>query len=204
MFTNAPMLAAMVVFAGGPHTESRTDLACSLISRCQPELVYLTGAEYQDTSSNLVSRMRELTRVMPGPPRIETDTCSSTFESCQRIARDLHTSYPQGADITLVTSDYHAARARWLLSSALPKEYRITVYESKDISSPQRWSTPQNRRLIRGEWLSWMYCLPLGWTLRHGLIATAVLAAIAAIAILHLYRRVQSALCTSAETQDFP
>ncbi len=189
MLTNAPMLAAMVVFAGGPHTETRTDLACALLERCQPKHVYLTGVEYRNTSSNLVSRIRSLTAALPHPPSVTTDSCSSTLESCRLISSELHHAYPDGGTITIVTSDYHAARARWLFSSFLPKSFQITVCESKDIPPKYRWSTPQNRQLIRGECFSWLYCWPLGLSFRCGLTAVIPLATILILTILYTSKR---------------
>ena len=91
---------------------------------------------------------------------------------------------------TVITSDYHAPRVRWLLGGVVAKlsgcwvveddnkeaaglspsnlstgqlsNPLLTVLTSPDIPWRKAFSTPRNRQLIWGECVSWLYCGPLG------------------------------------------
>jgi hypothetical protein len=62
--------------------------------------------------------------------------------------------------LTIITSDYHAPRVRWLLTGLLPSPPEVYGLRSEVYGHP--FSTPRNRLLIRGECVSWLYCGPLG------------------------------------------
>lgn len=189
MLTNLQTAAIMIVFAGGPHTPERTDLACELlVSRPPPAVIYLTGTEYSGEYSNLTAHVRAIAAELPGAPVVITDTCSTTWASCRRLARELHSRYPKGAKLTVVTSNYHAPRAHWLLKAAIvkllgcrvvvdketsgfslnnlstqqPNNYLLTFVTSPDIPWRDSFSSSRNRQLLWGEFLSWLYSFPLG------------------------------------------
>jgi len=93
-------------------------------------------------------------------------------------------SCPPSADILVITSNYHAPRARWLLSGILPlggvyglgsKVYGLSFFTSRDIPWRECFATPRNRQLVVGECISWLYCLPLGLIYHPLLLALVVL-----------------------------
>jgi len=178
MLTNLSATVVMIVFAGGPHTPERTELACELLTSCKPVAVFLTGEEYRGEYSNLVGKVADRVRpLQPVSPPVLTDTCLSTWESCRALAGTLRAQYPDGASIVVVTSNYHAWRARWLLAGLLPGNMPVTVRTSRDIPWRDGLATPRNRTLVLGECLSWPYCFFLGLVCRAWLlVATLVLA----------------------------
>ena len=183
MLTNLPAAVVMIVFAGGPHTPERTDLACELLTSCQPVAVYLTGEEYRGDYSNLVAKVTDRVRpLQPVAPPVLTDTCSSTWESCRALARTLRAQYPDGASIVVVTSNYHAPRARWLLAGLLPGNLPVTVRTSHDIPWHDCLATPRNRTLVLGECLSWPYCFFLGFVCRPWLLVATLMVAFGCVA----------------------
>jgi hypothetical protein len=86
MLTNLTA-SIMIVFAGGPHTPTRTALACHLLTnQPPPAIIYLTGIEFQTDYSNLTEHIRSIAATLPTKPPVITDTCTTTWESCGRIA----------------------------------------------------------------------------------------------------------------------
>ena len=87
MLTNLATATVMIVFAGGPHTPERTALACELLAtRPPPVIIYLTGAEFRGEYSNLAARVRSIAATLPGHPKVITDNCHTTWESCRTLA----------------------------------------------------------------------------------------------------------------------
>jgi len=206
MLTNLHAATIMIVFAGGPHTPERTTLACELLAnRPPPSVIYLTGAEYSGEYCDLAKRVRMIAASLPKPPEVITDTCSTTWASCRHLARHRQAldSQPQtqasdlnagvaslrfgffglglpsssSPHITVITSNYHAPRVRWLLSGALSSRCGVgdlSFITSRDIPWRDSFATPRNRHLIFGECLSWLYCLPLGLSYHPLLLAVTV------------------------------
>ena len=157
----------LIVFSGGPHTPERTALACELLaSQPPPAVIYLTGKEYGNEYSNLAARVRSAAAKLPTHPKVLTDTCTTTWASCKHLARALEALDKATENrIIVVTSNYHAPRVRWLLSSVIPASQMtggLKIVSSYDIPWRTALATPRNRRLIFGECLSWLYCLPIG------------------------------------------
>ncbi|MEI6704034.1 MAG: ElyC/SanA/YdcF family protein [Deltaproteobacteria bacterium] len=170
----------LIVFAGGPHTPERTALACELLaSQPPPAIIYLAGKEYGNEYSNLAAHVRSVAANLPSHPEVRTDSCTTTWASCQHLARALKSRYPEaGSKITVVTSNYHAPRVRWLLSSVIPSSKMtggLEIVVSHDIPGSASFATPLNRSLVLGEWLSWTYCLPLGLIHRPFLLTLGIL-----------------------------
>ena len=183
MLTNLPAAVVMIVFAGGPHTPQRTELACQLMADYRPTAVYLTGVEYRGEYSNLVSRVAdEARRIQPAAPSVLTDTCSSTWESCRSLARLLRSQNPPVSRAVVVTSNYHAQRARWLLAGLLPGRLCLSLHTSPDIPWRESFATPRNRSLMLGECLSWPYCFILGLVCRPWLLVATLVSAFGYVA----------------------
>ena len=179
MTTNLTAVVAVVVFAGGPHTESRLDLALETLESTQPLTVYLTGEEF--TSESLFNRVAQEFR---GPVR--RDQSRSTLMSAYGLARRLQSEYPNGGDLVVVTSNYHAPRLYWLLRGFLGSSYRLMWRISQDIRFSEVRNDPTARRLLLGECVSWLYCLPVGLLLRP-LVVVAVCAG--TVGWMHCARR---------------
>ena len=67
---------------------------------------------------------------------------------------------------TVITSDYHAPRVRWLLNGLLPSSPEVYGLRSEVYGHP--FATARNRQLIWGECVSWLYCGLLGLLYRPG------------------------------------
>ena len=183
MLTNLPAAVVMIVFAGGPHTPQRTELACELMAICKPTAIYLTGVEYREEYSNLVGQVTEKARLIQSiPPPVLTDACGSTWASCRLLAPMLRRQYPADTTVVVVTSNYHALRARWLLAGLLPGRMHIVLYTSPDIPWRESFATPRNRTLVLGECLSWPYCSLLGLVCRPWLLVTTLVLAFGSVA----------------------
>lgn len=169
----------LVVFAGGPHTPPRLDLARELAPDLAPALVLLTGAELQ-------SHARDWERYTPV---LLTDQTQFTLESCWHVAEEIRHRYPHGADIVVVTSNYHIRRVAWILRGLLPRQYALVYRSSPDIRSQDLLRSSQARYLIGGEILSWLYCFPVGLLLRP--LPTA-LAALLVFSLLSWWRKHRS------------
>jgi len=90
--TNVATAAIMIVFAGGPHTPERTALACEILTnQPPPALIYLTGVEYCGEYSNLTERIKSIAAKLPNHPKVFTDTCTTTWESCRHVVREIQT-----------------------------------------------------------------------------------------------------------------
>jgi len=219
----------MIVFAGGPHTPERTALACELLAnRPPPAIIYLTGSEYQDEYSNLAVRVTAIARNLPTHPEVLTDSCNTTWSSCLHLTRDIKRRYPHGASLVVVTSNYHAPRARWLIGSVVRlsscsvvkaeireaiglspnnlstrelnnslsaplagnsatqqlNNFSLSILTSPDIPWRESLATSRNRLLIVGEWISWLYCFPLG-LICHPILLALIGIPIAGIILLN-------------------
>lgn len=178
LMTSLHTATILIVFAGGPHTPERTALACELMaSQPVPAIIYLTGAEYGNEYSNLAAHVRSVAANLPTQPEVRTDTCPITWASCKRLARAVN-GHDAGCRIIVVTSNYHAPRVRWLLSRVIPSSKttgKLEIVTSNDIPWRDCFATPLNRRLVLGECLSWIYCLPLGLIYRPLLLALGIL-----------------------------
>lgn len=146
----------LVVFAGGPHTATRLALAHELTQTRVPALLFLAGEEFQSYPHDF----------NPLPTTLVTDQTRFTLESCLHVAREIRRRHPQGANISVVTSNYHVRRVAWLLRGLLPRQYVLTYHSSTDIRSSDLWTSSQARHLIGGEVISWLYCFPAGLLLR--------------------------------------
>ena len=147
----------LVVFAGGPHTPPRLDLARELAREIpSPALVLLTGSELQSYAHDF----------KPYATDLLTDQTRFTLESCWHVAREIRRRHPHGADIVVVTSNYHIHRVAWILRGLLPRRYALAYRSSPDIRRPDLLHSSQARHLIGGEILSWLYCFPVGLLLR--------------------------------------
>lgn len=192
MLTNFPAAVVMIVFAGGPHTPERTALARELMAAYRPAAVYLTGVEYRGEYSNLVGQVAaEARKDQPGPPPVLTDTCSSTWESCRTLTRLLRSQNPPVTRVVVVTSNYHAQRARWLLAGLLSNRISIDLHTSPDIPWRDSFATPRNRTLVLGECLSWPYCFVLGLLCRPWLLAVAIILTLGGLALHRRSRGLQ-------------
>ena len=158
MGTQGHTAAMLVVFAGGPHTASRAALAASLIRALQPCTVVLTGQEFLSADYGL----RNACQDSASPCDVIVDAAQTSLASCQHLASRLRGLDVQAIAVTLVTSNYHAPRVRWLLRPLLPIDCRLHVRTSPDIRLCDLRSSRRARRLIRGEIMSWAYSLPLG------------------------------------------
>jgi len=186
----------MIVFAGGPHTPERTQLACELLTnRPPPAIIYLTGTEYRSEYSNCATRISATAAVLPGRPTVITDTCPTTWASCLNVVSDIKARHPEGAIITVVTSNYHALRARWLLTGILQSRYPVILMTSPDIPWRGIIATKRNRQLARGELLSWTYCLPLGLIL-HPTMGALFLSLV--VVVILGYRRAKARTSSSS------
>lgn len=165
----------LVVFAGGPHTASRATVAEHEAERLQPDCVFLTGAEFAAEARPVQDRLRHQAASRHPSPLVLVDTSRSTVASCLSLRAFLETQYPQGASVMVVTSDYHAPRLGWLLHPLLPGRYALSLRTSPDIPLRQAFSSPLHRHLIGGEFVSWLYGLPLGLLFRPALMAALVL-----------------------------
>jgi uncharacterized SAM-binding protein YcdF (DUF218 family) len=155
--SNAPLL---VVFAGGPHTLSRLRCAATHGAAPSPAAILLTGAEFDQPKIRDSAPYARLAAAC----LISLDCSRSTVRSCRVVA-----AMARGqAAVVAATSNYHAPRVRWLLAPLLPADCRLTVVASPDIRGNDILTSPLARKLVRGEILSWFYCLPVGllWRLR--------------------------------------
>ena len=92
LMTNEITAAIMIVFAGGPHTPERTALACEILTNHPPPaLIYLTGVEYRSEYSNLTERVRSIAAKLPNHPPVLTDSCTTTWDSCRHVVREIQT-----------------------------------------------------------------------------------------------------------------
>lgn len=171
----------LVVFAGGPHTASRAALAERDLATLGPQLIYLTGAEFTADARPTQDHLRQLAARQVTAPPVWVDASHSTVASCLSVRSLLRRQYPQGASVIVITSDYHAPRLRWLLRPLLPRRYALSLRTSPDIPLREALATPLNRRLMAGEVVSWLYCLPLGLLLRPVAITLAAMGALLAV-----------------------
>jgi len=155
----------LVVFAGGPHTAPRLEVAENALAFLKPDIVFLTGAEFlcQDESGRVPTE-----RFKCGAPDINviTDDASTTLASCVQVARTIRQQFREPVRVTAITSNYHAPRARWLLEGLLPRNCSMDWLTSPDLLRSNWSATPRARRLIRGEIVSWLYCGPVGLIFR--------------------------------------
>jgi hypothetical protein len=167
--------AVLAVFAGGPHTPSRCVLATTVLEKAAPAFVVLTGWEFQRRRDE--PPVRSLFAALSAVPdvSVRTDQSRTTLESCLLLARELRARFPEGAEVTVVTSNYHAPRVRWLLGGLLSSRYPFKVLISSDIRRSDFSCDATARRLILGEAISWLYCFPVGLLFRPLPTVTAVL-----------------------------
>lgn len=147
----------LVVPAGGPHTRSRIERALGLGPSGRPDFIVLTGREFNAEERDCVTLVANAFRSVP----IRVHEASTTVESCQRLAAELRGA-PEWPEIIVVTSNYHAPRLRWLLKPLLPPRTTLRIETCPDVRWRDLLRVRLARRLIRGEVLSWLYCLPLG------------------------------------------
>ena len=169
MATNLTSVIAVIVFAGGPHTESRLDRALERLDAAAPRVLYLSGHEFVSKS-----RYRTLADRVGVPVRF--DPSRSTLTSVYRLSRRLRKDFPEGGRILVVTSNYHAPRVRWLLRGLLPSAYALSWRTTPDIRFADLSRNETARKLILGECVSWLYCAPAGLLFRP-LASASVLAA---------------------------
>ena len=148
----------LVVFAGGGDTASRLALARELIRLDPPHLVLLSGREFAEAVTDSLEGLGRSER----RPETAINTAGTTLASCLWLVSVLHRRFPIAAQVAAVTSNYHAARVGWLLRSLLARRFAVTVSATPDITRKNFPGTRRARKLITGECLSWLYCLPLG------------------------------------------
>jgi hypothetical protein len=153
-----------VVLAGGPHTASRHRRLLELSEREPFARIHLTGMDFLDDP--------ELPRPLPptlpgtaGPVPVLTDMASTTLGSAVVLARRFAAEGAHPPPLTVITSDYHARRAGWLLR-ALLRGAPLRIVIAPDTSPPGVSPGRLQRAMRRGEKVSWIYCGPLGLALR--------------------------------------
>ncbi|MBN1676324.1 MAG: YdcF family protein [Kiritimatiellae bacterium] len=152
----------VVVFAGGPHTAPRVELARQTLAGRQPAAVFLTGADFPREAA---AETAALAAALPETPFLR-DASRTTLESAWTVARRIRERYPTGATVLIVTSNYHAARAMWLVRGLLPGRYAVETAESADLRVRDFFRSRLTRVLLRGELVSWLYGFPVGLALR--------------------------------------
>jgi len=141
----------VVVFAGAGDTAKRLAAAGQAIAARNPRCLFLTGAELAGVQIELEA----------GTDVIR-DVAASTVESCLNVACAIADRFAAPARLLVVTSNYHAPRARWLLRGLLGGGCVVATLTSADVSLKGMVRSARQRNLIRGEILSWLYGLPLG------------------------------------------
>ena len=152
----------VVVFAGGPHTAPRVKLAEALIARDPPDAVYLTGKEFTTHERHLAERVHA--HMHDG--QFFVDPSMTTWQSCQFLAEEIPGRFKGSVQLIAITSNYHRPRLLWLLRAVLPRWCHIDIRTSPDVRMADLRRNRTARKLIRGEIMSWLYCLPLGMLLR--------------------------------------
>jgi len=99
---------ALIVFAGGGDSASRLAKAQRHAARLRPSVVFLTGEEFAGIDSVPFSPD------VCGEPLVILDKALTTLESCVLVSEEIRRRYPRRADVTAVTSNYHAPRVRWI------------------------------------------------------------------------------------------
>ena len=166
MDTRTNRLLIITVFAGGPHTRARVHLARELLRAHEPAVVFLAGKEFP---GNNLEPARIAVKHFPDLPSktvIVTDASVTTVESCLFVVRAILNRFPRYATLMLVTSNYHAPRAHWLLRGLLPRRYSLEIRTCPDVRWKNLRSSKLARKLILGEIISWLYCFPLGLVFR--------------------------------------
>jgi len=146
-----------IVFAGGPHTASRFALLKRLTAREPFGAIYLTGKEFADDPSFET----DIRRLLPSA-LVQTDPSTNTWQSCRFVASNIRHHQRRPVSATAITSNYHAPRLTWLLRSILPNDVKLQMETCADISPSRILHCATARRLVVGEFVSWLYCLPLG------------------------------------------
>lgn len=144
--------AVLVVFAGGPHTASRLARAAQRAPAMSPAAIFLTGREFHEPE------YAPAIHSLPAASGVVLDDARRTTEGCRLVAHRL----PPHSRVHAVTSNYHGPRVRWLLHAILPRGTPLTVETTPDILAADILRPSRARRLVLGEMLSWVYCLPLG------------------------------------------
>ena len=194
MVTNLHAAVVMIVFAGGPHTPARMAYAEQLLPQVAPQAVFLTGAEFAGADTEESNDVHAAVAALARQTAVRIDPSPTTFQSCRYLVREIPRRFPEGTRLVVVTSDYHAARVAWLLRGLMPAGFTLDIRRSPDMPWRTALDTPLNRCLLRGEALSWIYCLPLGLAMRP--VAALLLLAAAGLAVMAVPRlraRLQSA-----------
>lgn len=145
----------LVVFAGGPHTRSRMALVSHLTEKFDFREIIFTGNEFLAMSPST------LTPIAAGR-RFTVEGAATTVESCRKLAQNIRHGRLALAQVLAVTSNYHRPRLGWLLRSALPSGVDLQIHATSDLRFRDLFFCRTARRLILGEVVSWIYCLPLG------------------------------------------
>lgn len=194
MLTNLHAAVVMIVFAGGPHTPTRAAYAEQLLPQVAPRAIFLTGAEFARAGAGAPDDIRPHVAALARQAPVSIDPSATTLQSCRYLVREIPRRFPTGTRLVVVTSDYHATRVAWLLRGLLPEGFPLEIRRAPDMPWRTALDTPLNRQLLRGEVVSWLYCLPLGLALRPAaaalLVATTILAC---LAVSRLRPRVPSA-----------
>lgn len=160
MIAGTNTLLVLVVFSGGPHTDTRAHRAEELAKADPPHLIFLTGKEFTDKQK---SAPLPFAALRPSA-RVVTDASRTTLESCFLVARELRRLAAR-ANVIAVTSNYHAPRVRWLLRGMLQRGCSLRIETTPDIRWRDLRTSRTARHLIRGEIVSWLYCFPIGLAL---------------------------------------
>jgi hypothetical protein len=138
------------------------ELANDTLGREHIDMTILLGREFSPGSAYAFNPV-------PPVPTI-TNLSRTTWSSCRAVGSLLDARPDKVGRIIAITSNYHGARLRWLLSPYLPRHTELAILESPDITGFHALSNTTARQLVRGEIISWLYCGPLGLLLRPWLV----------------------------------